>query len=113
MGAIAGARSLDCGRNSHLSARLDEGPHVLDPCSLVEIDGEKPAGLIRKERVDSHYMSARQMADYGRVAEGDERLIRALATLDPRQFTDAPYELVLARRGVSALSGFCTFETDI
>jgi hypothetical protein len=32
------------------------------------------------------------MADYRSVAEGDERLIRALATFDSWQITDAPYD---------------------
>ena len=57
--AIAGARSLNGGWNPDLPAGVDEGTDIVDPCALVEIHREKPAGLIGQERIDTHHMSAR------------------------------------------------------
>src|ERR1039457_1321675 len=49
-------------------------------------------------------MSAREVADHLGIVDRNERLIRAVAALDLRQFAHAPDKLVLARRGVSALA---------
>jgi hypothetical protein len=79
MGAITRARSLDRRTTPHPTTRLDEGTYVLDPCALVEVHSEEPAGLIREERVDAHHVSAREVAYHRGIVELDERLIRAVA----------------------------------
>jgi hypothetical protein len=112
MGAIARARSLDCRWNSHTPTCLNEGANVLDPCALVEVHREEPAGLIRKERVNAHHVSAREVADHRGVVERDERLIWAIAALHLGQFAHTPDELVSARRSVSALPSLPTLESS-
>ena len=112
MGTIARTRSLDCRRNSHAPTRLNEGANVLDPCALVDVNREEPAGLIRKERVNAHHVSAREVANHRGVVERDERLIWAVAALDLGQFAHALDELVSARRGVSALPSPPTLESS-
>src|SRR5437588_11464351 len=103
MGTIARTRSLDCRRNSHAPTRLNEGANVLDPCALVEVNREEPAGLIRKQRVNANHVSAREVAAHRGGVERDERLIWAVAALDLGQFAHALYELAAARRLLAGL----------
>jgi hypothetical protein len=112
MGAITGARSLDCRRNSYTPTRLNESANILDPSALVEVHREEPAGLIREERVDAHHVSARKVTDDRGGVERDECLIRAVAALDLGQFAHALDEFVSAGWGVSALPSLSTLESS-
>ena len=85
--------------------RLDESTYVVDPRALVEVHRQKPAGLIRKKRIDAHHVPAREVTYYHGIVERNEGLIRAVAALDLGQFAHAADEFVSTRRRVSALAG--------
>ena len=57
-----------------LTARLHERAHVVPPRALVEVDGQKPAGLVVLHRIDAHYVLALQVGNHGFVVDGFERL---------------------------------------
>jgi hypothetical protein len=112
MGAITGARTLDCRWNPYTPTCLNEGANIFNPCALVEVHREEPAGLIREERIDAHYMAAREVTDDRVGVERDECLIRAVAALDLGQFAHTPDEFVSAGWGVSAFPSLSTLESS-
>lgn len=55
--------------------------NVLLPRALVEIHGQKPAGLILQQRIDTHHVPALKMIKDRLIAHGRKRLIAAVAAL--------------------------------
>src|SRR5271169_471549 len=85
MPAIAGSRPLK-GRGHALGlASLQHSQGVSRPALLIEIGGQKPAGLVRKQRINTrHEIAARaacalaaQMLFDDVVGDRDEGLMRA------------------------------------
>jgi len=64
-----------------VSGGLSDRRDILLPVGLVEVDGQKVAGLVRQKRVDADDVSASQVVEDHAVVDGDELAIRALATL--------------------------------
>jgi hypothetical protein len=112
MGAITRAGSLDCRWNSYTPTCLNEGANIRDPCALIKVHREEPAGLIREERVDAHHVAAREVTDDRVGVERDECLIRAVSALDLGQFAHAADEFVSAGRSVSAFPSLSTLESS-
>jgi hypothetical protein len=84
MDAVARARTLDHGRHVKYLAGLDESGYIVSPRSLVEVDCQKPTGLVLQQGVDSRYMSPEEMVEDDLIRNGQESLMRALTTLDSR-----------------------------
>ena len=86
--AVAGARSLQSGRQVHAAARFQDGSCIFLPMRLVEIGGQEEAGLVLKHRIDAHdeiaavVISAREMPANHFVGDGKEAAMRAVGALD-------------------------------
>jgi hypothetical protein len=78
---VARAGALNRDRYADRSAGFGERRHVFLPFTFVEVDCQKPAGLLFQERVDTHDMSPLQVLDEKPVAHRDEVLVRALSAL--------------------------------
>jgi hypothetical protein len=94
--AVARSGSLDGYRQLEQRAGLRESGDVFLPSSLVEVDGEKPTGLVLEKRVHADDMTAAQMVVDYLVVNRLERLIRTLAALDARLLADTSHPLVRA-----------------
>ena len=53
MRSIAGARTLDGNRDGEFRAHLPQGRSILLPLTVIEINRQKPARLIKEHRVNS------------------------------------------------------------
>jgi hypothetical protein len=51
--AVSGARPLECCRNSELAACGQECERVARPALVVEVNGEKAAGVVEQQRIDT------------------------------------------------------------
>src|ERR1700674_586701 len=71
--AIPRPRPFQISRHAHLLAGRDERQRIFRPSLLVEIGGQKPAGFIEKQRVDSDGLSALEMLADDLVGQRIER----------------------------------------
>ncbi len=78
MRAVAGTRALNRDGNADRSAGIGERDDVFFPRTLVEIDCDKPTGLVFEEGIGTEHVSSLQMVDNDLVAEGHEGLIYAV-----------------------------------
>ena len=97
VGAVPGARSLDCRVNADTSAGLAKGGDILCPGCLVEVDGQQPTGLVRQQGVHTDDVVAAEMIEDDLIVERQERLVRAFSALDSRLLADSANPLVGAR----------------
>ena len=104
MSAIARARSLESRRHALRPAGFEEGVRVPPPVLLVEIGGEKPAGIVREHRIDADRVAAAQMPVDRVVRHRPERLVGTGAAPDARLAADAGRPLVGADRRVARLA---------
>src|SRR5215831_15403254 len=114
--AVAGARPLECGRNSELATLGQECESVARPALVVEVDGEKAAGVVEQQRIDTsdeitaatvpNAILASQMGFDHLVGDRNERLIRALTATNLRLAANAADPLVRASWSIAAASGF-------
>lgn len=95
---------LDGHWESYVRACVGEGAYIVRPCTLVEVDGEEPTGLISKKRIHAHHVTTGQVRDDGRIIDEHERLVRTRAALDFRKFANALDELVATGGRVSRLA---------
>jgi len=91
------------GNPADRSASFGERRHVVFPPTLVEVDCEKPTGLLFEERVDAHDVPTLQMFDEKLVANRDKILIRAVAALPSALEEASRFPLVEARGSVACL----------
>ncbi len=70
MAPVAGAAALQRGRHPALCARLQQGERVELPRSAVEVAGEKPARVVREQRIDADRLPPAQMLLDRLVAQG-------------------------------------------
>jgi hypothetical protein len=59
--ALSGTRAFQCGRHIQFLTNLQESQSVILPGLLVEICREKPAGLVRQERIHADGLIAQEM----------------------------------------------------
>jgi hypothetical protein len=114
--ATTGARPLECSRNSALATRGHERERVARPTLVVEVDGEKTAGVVEQQRVDTSdeitsaivpdAILATQMGFDHLVGDRNERLVRALAATNLRLAANTAHPLVRASWGIAAAAGF-------
>src|SRR5271169_6177235 len=115
MRSVAGARPLENGRHTFVSACCQECQCITLPSLLVEISSQKPAGLVRHERVDPRHERLRslrvaeipslEMISDDLVAHRHECLVPTFAALDLRLLANAGHPLVAACRRVAGFSG--------
>ena len=89
--------------------------HVLG-AGLVEVDGEKSAGVVEQQRIDTSdeiasaiapdTILATQMGFNHLVADRNERLVRALAATNLGLAANTPHPLVRASWRIAAAAGF-------
>ncbi len=91
-------------RQPQSTARLHERTYVVHPRALVEVDRQKPAGLVVQHRIDAHHVLALQVGDHGGVIDGLERLSGAVTALHLRELADTGHELVRAGGGIPWLA---------
>jgi len=101
VGPVAGPRPLHGGRASHARAHLDECCHIVAPPRPIEINCQKPAGLVKQERVDAENVLPLKMRADRLVINRHEGLVGTFAALDPRLLADAPDPFVGAGGGVA------------
>ena len=101
MRAIARTRSLESRRHALRPAGFKESARVPSPVLLVEIGGEKPAGIVRKHGIDADRVAAPQMPVDRFVRHLPERLVGTGAALDARLAADAGRPLVSADRRIA------------
>ena len=121
MPAIAGSRPLE-GRGHALGlASLEHGQSVGCPALLVKIGGQKPAGLVRKQRINTRHeiaaraacaLAAAQMLFEDVVGGRDEGLMRSFPLFDLRLAAYPLNPLVGARGRVAGLGGLPVFPSD-
>ena len=111
--AVAGARPFQRRRHPQRPTGRQEHGNVAVPGLLVEVDGQEPAGLVGQHGVyaDGEVASVRTPA---LEVAGDhlgghryERLVRALAALDPGLVADSRHPLVGAGGGVAGPATPC------
>jgi hypothetical protein len=112
----AGARALECGRNSELATRSQECERVARPTLVVEVDGEKTAGIVEQQRIDTSdeitsaivpdAILTTQMGFDHLIGDRNERLVRALAATNLRLAANTAHPLVRASWGIAAAAGF-------
>jgi hypothetical protein len=114
--ATPGTRALESGGQAETSTAAHEGDRIRLPSCLVEIDGQRVAGLVEQHRVDAcdewliAGVSPRQMPSDDLVCDREETAMRAHRTLDPGLLTDAPHPLVGARGRIAGLPGLSALE---
>jgi hypothetical protein len=117
---IAGSRPLKgCGHALGL-ASFKYGQGVSRPTRLVKISGQKPAGLVRKQRINTrHEIAARtacalaaQMLFDDAVGDRDEGLMRAFPAFDLRLAIYPLNPLVGACGRIARLGGLSIFPPD-
>ena len=121
MTAIAGSRPLKGGGHALGLASLQHGQRVGRPALLVEIGGQKPAGLVRKQRINARdevaargacALAAAQMLFDDVVGDRDEGLMRAFPAFDLGLTAYPPDPLVGARGRIAGLGGLSVFPPD-
>ena len=120
MTAIAGSRPLKGRRHALGLASFKHGQGVSRPTLLVKISGQKPAGLVRKQRINTrHEIAARtvcplaaQMLFDDAVGDRDEGLMRAFSTFDLGLAAYPLDPLVGARGRIARLGGLSIFPPD-
>src|SRR6185437_8887345 len=121
MPAIAGSRPLK-GRGHALGlTSLQHGQGVSRPALLVKIGGRKPAGLVRKQRINTRHeiatraacaLAAAQMLLDDVVGDRDEGLMRAFPAFDLGLAAYPLNPLVGARGRIAGLGGLPVFPLD-
>jgi hypothetical protein len=104
VGAVAGTGSLHCRSNAGVPAGLYEGGRVVDPLSLVEIDGEQPAHLVLEQRINADHVSALQVIEDDLISYRQKGLMWALAALHAGLFAHAAHPLIRTRGRISFLA---------
>jgi hypothetical protein len=99
MTAIAGSRTLKRGRHPFGAARLQHGQCISRPILLIEIGGQKPTGLVWKQRINAGdevtirsacAVAAAQMFFDDVVGDRDEGLMEALAAFHLGAYRKSP-----------------------
>jgi hypothetical protein len=67
------------GWSAERSAGIGEGGDVLPPGTLVEINSQKPTGLVFEEGVNTHHVPTLRVVSHDLVVDGDEGLIHAVS----------------------------------
>src|SRR5262249_29826861 len=112
--AVAGARPLERGRNSELATRGQKCERVTRPALVVEVDGEKAAGVVEQQRIHAgdeitsapDAILATQMSFDHLVDDRNERLVWALAATNLRLAANTAHPLVGASWSIAAATGF-------
>ncbi|OIQ72318.1 hypothetical protein GALL_460570 [mine drainage metagenome] len=112
MGALTGSRNLQRRRHAQLSARLHEGPRVVPPIRLVEIDGQEAAAVVLQQRVHPDRVLAGQVLVDHRVRQRDKQAMAAIAALDARLVAHTGAPLIRAGRRVARLARGLALPTD-
>jgi hypothetical protein len=114
--AVAGARPLECCRNSELATCGQECERVARPALIVEVNGEKAAGVVEQQRIDTSdkitaavvpdAILATQMGFDHLVGDRNKRLVRALSATNLRLATNTAHPLVRASWSIPAAARF-------
>jgi hypothetical protein len=78
--------------------------NIIFPDSLVEIDGQEPAGLLLQQRVDANDMAPLQVIQNYLIRDLKKGLMRAFTAFHLRFLADPVNPLVGAGRGTALLS---------
>src|SRR6266487_2323859 len=105
MGAVPGARSLDCRVDSDIPTGFAQGCDILHPRGLVEINCQQPTRLVRQQWVQADHVAAPKVIEDNLIAKRQKRLVRAFSALDSRFLADSANPLVGARGRIAALPG--------
>lgn len=105
VGAVAGTGAFGGSREIEDPAGFGEGGDVLLPTVLVEVDREEVTAFVLEHRIDADDVSSTEMVENAMVANRDEGLIGALATLDPWLVAHASNPLISACGRVAGLVG--------
>ena len=112
MRAVAGAGSLDSDGDLISTTRIGERRDVPAPFSFVEIGSEKPAGVVRKQRINAHDVRrsvqrrSTEVALDRRVIHAEEGLVHAGRAFHPWFFANAAPPLIGAGRRIAAAPRF-------
>src|ERR1039457_220911 len=77
MASITGTRALDGDWNGKFGTHIPQDGNILLPLSVIEIDRQKPASLIREHRVYTRDYFPPQMAVNNILIQGSIRLLSA------------------------------------
>ena len=100
------------------AAGVGESLHVLLPPLLVEVDGQKEAGLVLQHRIDAVdarlplIVATRQMTTDHVVGHRKKAPLRAVGALDLRLLADPSNPFVRAGRRVPGLAGLAALEAS-
>ena len=121
MTAIAGSKPLKSRGHALGLASLQHGQGVSRPTLLVKIGGQKPTGLVAKQRINTRHeiaaraacaLAAAQMLLDDVVADGDEGLMRAFPAFDLGLAANPLNPLLGARGRIAGLGGLPVFPPD-
>jgi len=118
--AVPGTRTLQGGRDAEDRASLQERRRVLPPAALVEVDGKEPAGLARKQRIDSYGevplrsslpLASEEVILQHLVGDGKKFAVRALAASHAGFSAPGLDPFIAACRKIPRLAGLAAFES--
>src|SRR5260370_35198906 len=107
MSATPRSRSLQHGRDAHVTAGPQKRRSVLTPTFLVEIDGEGKARFVQKHRVNACDKRLTSLIDSGQVTPNHiishwkKTAVRTLPPFDSRLLADTTTPFISAARRVS------------
>ena len=101
MGALARAGNLQRRRYTQLLTRANYRAGILAPIGLIKIDGQKMAGVILQERINTHSVATSKMIVNHIIGEGAQPAVMAVSTLDSRFFANPGTPFVGTGRSVA------------
>src|SRR5712671_2580359 len=116
MSATPRPRSLQHGRDAHVTAGPQKRRSVLAPTFLVEIDGEEKARFVQKHRVNACDKRLASLIDSGQVTPNHiighwkTTAVLTLRAFDSRLFADTTNPFIAAGGRVTRPPGFPAFE---
>lgn len=101
VGAVARSRYFKRSRNTQLTTRLEECLGILSPFGLVEIGGEKMAGVVGQQGIDADRALPGEVLVDHLVRKRFHLAMIAVSALDARFLTNAVAPIVRTDRGVA------------
>ena len=110
--AVAGASYFKGDRHTQLVTRLVKRLGILAPFRLIEISGEKMAGVVGQQWVDADRpLTGKVLAD-DRIRQGDQQTVIAFPAFDAWLLANTGQPLIAAGRCVAGFAGGFAFPAD-
>ena len=108
MGTLAAAGALHSAGNLPRSTHLSDGGNILPPRTVVKINGKKPAGIIGKDRIQTHRIPAigipaAEMVENHLIAQRNQLPILAFGATPLGLDADTRLPLIGTHRSITGL----------